>query len=84
MDVWTMRLRPSKMKPRKQLLVLPHLVAMRIWSRWWQSVACLWTYTVMRWVRHYTPEFEKRWRRYALAVGQSWRVDEAYVTIRGE
>jgi transposase-like protein len=38
----------------------------------------------MRWVRHYTPEFEKRWRRYALAVGRSWRVDETYVKIRGE
>jgi len=34
--------------------------------------------TIVRWVRHYTPEFEKRWRRYAFAVGQSWRVDEAY------
>jgi transposase-like protein len=33
--------------------------------------------TIMRWVRHYTPEFEKRWRRYALAVGRSWRVDES-------
>jgi hypothetical protein len=22
--------------------------------------------TIMRWVRHYTPEFEKRWRRFAL------------------
>jgi transposase-like protein len=40
--------------------------------------------TIMRWVRHYTPEFEKRWRGYALAVGQSWRVDETYVKIRGE
>jgi transposase-like protein len=40
--------------------------------------------TIMRWVRHYTPEFEKRWRRYALAVGQSWRVDETYVKIRGK
>src|SRR5580692_11531109 len=40
--------------------------------------------TIMRWVRHYTPEFEKRWRRYALAVGRSWRVDETYVKIRGE
>ena len=27
--------------------------------------------TILRWVRHYTPEFEKRWRRYALAVGRS-------------
>ena len=40
--------------------------------------------TMMRWVRHYTPEFEKRWRRYALAVGRSWRVDERDVKIRGE
>ena len=40
--------------------------------------------TIMRWVRHYTPEFEKRWHRYALAVGQSWRVDETYVKIRGK
>jgi transposase-like protein len=23
--------------------------------------------TILRWVRHYTPEFEKRWRRYAFA-----------------
>jgi DDE domain len=40
--------------------------------------------TIMRWVRHYTPEFGKRWRRFALAVGRSWRVDETYVKIRGE
>ena len=32
---------------------------------------------------NYTPEFEKRWHRYALAVGRSWRVDETYVKIRG-
>jgi hypothetical protein len=35
--------------------------------------------TIMRWVQHYAPEFEKRWRRYALAVGRSCRVDETYV-----
>jgi transposase-like protein len=40
--------------------------------------------TIMPWVRHYTPEFEKRWRRSALAVGRSWRVDETYVKIKGE
>ena len=40
--------------------------------------------TIMRWVQHYTPEFEKRWHRYALAVGPSWRVDETYVKIKGE
>ena len=27
--------------------------------------------TILRWVLRYTPEFEKRWRRYALAVGPS-------------
>ncbi len=40
--------------------------------------------TIMRWVQHYAPEFEKRWRPFALTVGQSWRVDETYVKIRGE
>jgi DDE domain len=40
--------------------------------------------TIMRWVWHYAPEFEKRWRRFAQAVGRSWRVDETYVKIRGE
>jgi hypothetical protein len=40
--------------------------------------------TIMRWVRHDTPEFEKRWRRFALAVGRSWRVEETYIEIRGE
>ena len=40
--------------------------------------------TIMRWVQHYAPEFEKRWRRFARAVGRSWRVDETYVKIRGE
>jgi transposase-like protein len=38
--------------------------------------------TIMRWVQHYTPEFEKRWHRHALAVGRSWRVDETYVKIK--
>ncbi len=33
--------------------------------------------TIMRWVQRYAPEFEKRWRRYAQAVGQSWRVASA-------
>ncbi len=39
--------------------------------------------TIMRWVRHYAPEFEKRWRRFARVAGPSWRVDETYVKIRG-
>jgi transposase-like protein len=33
---------------------------------------------IMRWVQRYAPEFEKRWRRFAGAVGRSWRVDEIY------
>ncbi len=40
--------------------------------------------TILRWVRHYRPEFEKRWRRYARAVGDSWRMDETYVKVHGE
>ena len=40
--------------------------------------------TIQRWVQHYTPEFEKRWQRYARPVGGSWRMDEAYVKVRGE
>ena len=40
--------------------------------------------TIMRWVHHYVPEFERRWYRFARPVGHSWRVDETYVKIRGE
>ena len=32
--------------------------------------------TILRWVQHYTPDFEKRWKRYARPVGGSWRMDE--------
>jgi hypothetical protein len=32
--------------------------------------------TIMRWVQRYAPEFEKRWGRFALAVGRLWRLDE--------
>ena len=32
--------------------------------------------TILRWVQHYTPEFEKRWRRFARTVGGSWRMGE--------
>ena len=39
--------------------------------------------TILRWVQRYVPEFEKRWRRYALPVGDSWRVDETYLKVRG-
>lgn len=32
--------------------------------------------TIMRWVLKFVPVFEQRWRKYARAVGRSWRVDE--------
>ena len=40
--------------------------------------------TIMGWVHHYVPEFERRWNRFARPVGPSWRVDETYVKIRGK
>ena len=40
--------------------------------------------TIMRWVHHYAPEFERRWNRSARPAGPSWRVDETYVKIRGK
>ena len=40
--------------------------------------------TIMRWVHHYAPEFERRWNRFARPVGPSWRVDETYVKISGK
>src|SRR4030081_1848367 len=40
--------------------------------------------TILRWVQRYVPEFEKRWSRYARPVGDSWRVDETYLKVKGE
>lgn len=40
--------------------------------------------TILRWVRCYTPEFVKRWNRFATPAGCSWRVDETYMRIRGK
>ena len=39
--------------------------------------------TIMRWIQRYTPEFVKRWDRFACKAGRSWRVDETYVKIKG-
>ena len=39
--------------------------------------------TILRWVQHCLPEFEKRWKRYAHSVGGSWRMDETYIKVRG-
>src|SRR5271166_4553225 len=40
--------------------------------------------TILRWVQRYVPEFEKCWSRYARPVGDSWRVDETYIKIKGQ
>src|SRR5918993_233679 len=40
--------------------------------------------TVMRWVQHYVPVFEKRWMKYARPTGTSWRVDETYIRVKGK
>src|SRR6185295_5658894 len=40
--------------------------------------------TILRWVQHYSPEFEKRRKRFARRVGGSWRMDETYIRIKGE
>ena len=39
--------------------------------------------TIMRWVLRYVPEYESRWARFARPVGNSWRMDETAVPIRG-
>jgi transposase-like protein len=40
--------------------------------------------TILRWVQRYTPEFVKRWNHFATPAGRSWRVDEAYLKVRGK
>ena len=40
--------------------------------------------TIMRWVIHYVPVFEKRFKKYARPTGSSWRVDETYIKVKGK
>jgi transposase-like protein len=40
--------------------------------------------TILRWVRRFAPEFVKRWNCFSRPTGQSWRVDETYLKIRGK
>lgn len=40
--------------------------------------------TILRWVKRYTPELVKRWTRFVLPAGSSWRMDETYLKIRGK
>jgi transposase-like protein len=44
----------------------------------------LWDTTILRWVQRYTPEFVRRWNRFATPAERSWRVDETYLKIRGK
>ncbi|BCL79056.1 IS6 family transposase [Ktedonobacteria bacterium brp13] len=38
--------------------------------------------TIYRWVLHYAPEIEKRWRPYLNATTDSWKVDETYIKVK--
>ncbi len=40
--------------------------------------------TICRWVHTYSPEIEKRTRRYLKPTNDSWRVDETYIKVNGE
>ena len=39
--------------------------------------------TIMRWVRHYVPEYERRWCRFSKPTDSSWRMDETSVSVGG-
>ena len=39
--------------------------------------------TIMRWVLRYAPEYERRWARFSRPPGESWRMDETAVSVRG-
>jgi len=39
--------------------------------------------TIMRWVRHFVPEYERRWSRFSKPTHPSWRMDETSVSVRG-
>jgi IS6 family transposase len=40
--------------------------------------------TIMRWVHQYSPEIEKKIRRYLRPTNNSWRVDETYIKVKGK
>ena len=39
--------------------------------------------TIMRWVHQYSPEIDKRTRKYLKPTNDSWRTDETYIKIKG-
>lgn len=41
--------------------------------------------TIYRWVQHYAPELQKRLKwHFKIKQGDSWRVDETYVKVKGK
>jgi len=38
--------------------------------------------TIMRWVHQYSPEIEKKVRRYLRPTNDSWRMDETYIKVK--
>jgi putative transposase len=40
--------------------------------------------TILRWVQHYVPEFDKKWNGFARPAGRLWRVDETNICVHGE
>lgn len=40
--------------------------------------------TIMRWVHQYGPELDKKLRCYLKKTTDSWRVDETYITVKGQ
>ena len=40
--------------------------------------------TLCRWVHEYAPEINKRMKPHLKQTGDSWRVDETYVKIKGK
>jgi IS6 family transposase len=39
--------------------------------------------TIMRWVHQYAPELDKRIRPHLKPTGDSWKIDETYVKVKG-
>src|SRR4051812_30401602 len=40
--------------------------------------------SIYRWVIKYTPDIERKFRKYKRPTGSSWRLDETYIKIKGE
>ena len=40
--------------------------------------------TIMRRVHQYSPEIEKKVRKYLRPTNDSWRMDETYIRVKGE